>query len=305
MDRNRTRIARMAQWSALIAVGALVVMACRPDEPTPEPTAAASTAPVAATIEPTPEPTPEPTAEPTPEPTPEPTAEPTPEPTPEPTAEPTPEPTAEPTPEPTPEPTAEPTPEPTPEPTAEPTPEPTPEPTAEPTPEPTPEPTEAPVATDMPVASEAPVASEGPLASGDPGLIEGPAVSGAITLPEDAVLPAGATWTVELQDASRQDVEAETIGAASGDVEDVAATEIPFAIGYDDALIDDLFSYTLIARIYDADGNLLYINDTVTDGIVEGEPVEGVVVQVQEATAEQVAIEGDETMAEPMESPAA
>jgi uncharacterized lipoprotein YbaY len=244
-------------------------MACRPEEPAPAttevPTAAASTVPVAATPEPTAEPTPEPTAEPTPEPT----AEPTDEPTPEPTAEPTLEPTVEPTPEPTAEPTLEPA--------------------------------------ESPLASEAPLATEMPIASDEPvGIIE-PAVTGAITLPEDAVLPEGATWSIELLYVPDADAPAEVVGAASGAVADIMATEIPFAIAIDPDLIDDELEYTLSATVTDAEENLLYVNDidTVTPGVIEGEPQEDVVVQVQDAPAEAEPAEVEPAASEAMESPAA
>jgi len=249
LDRNRTRFARMARWSALVAVGALVVMACRAEDATPQPTEQPSTAPVAATIEPTPEPT----------------------------LEPTPEPTLEPTPEPTPEPTLE----------------------------PTPEPTEPPAATEVPVASAVPSASEMPIASEEPGVISGPAVTGAITLPEDAVLPEGASWTVYLQDTSVMDAPAVIIASASGDVEDITATEIPFAIPYDAGVIDERSTYTLTATIDDAEGNPLYISDTTdttTDGIIAGEPLDEVPVQVQDVD---IVADASEVPVVPQESPAA
>ncbi len=75
------------------------------------------------------------------------------------------------------------------------------------------------------------------------------------------------------------------IGAAGGDVIDTTVTEIPFSIVYDPAIIDDGFDYTLSAKVYDADGNLIYINDTVTPGIIEGQAQEDIVVQVQDVPA--------------------
>ena len=226
LDRNRTRFARMARWSALVAVGALVVMACRAEDATPQPTEQPSTAPVAATIEPTPEPTLEPT----------------------------------------------------------------------------PEPTEPPAATEVPVASAVPSASEMPIASEEPGVISGPAVTGAITLPEDAVLPEGASWTVYLQDTSVMDAPAVIIASASGDVEDITATEIPFAIPYDAGVIDERSTYTLTATIDDAEGNPLYISDTTTDGIIAGEPLDEVPVQVQDVD---IVADASEVPVVPQESPAA
>ena len=61
---DKTAITRLTKWSALIAAGAFVAVACRPEDPTPapieEPTP--TTVPVEATLEPTPEPTPTPAA---------------------------------------------------------------------------------------------------------------------------------------------------------------------------------------------------------------------------------------------------
>ncbi len=145
--------------------------------------------------------------------------------------------------------------------------------------------------------------------SDEPVIEPGPAVIGVITLPEDAELPEGATWSVELQDSSKMDVAAEVLGTAEGEVEDTSATEISFDIEFDADAIDPRLvttGYTLSAMIYDADGNLLYINDTSTPAFEEGqavgqstEPVEVEVVDVQGAAAEPMA---EEPMAE--ESPA-
>ena len=109
-------------------------------------------------------------------------------------------------------------------------------------------------------------------------------MTGAITLPEDAVLTEGDTWSIELQDASKLDVP-ETIGAASGKVADIEAAEIPFVISYDPVAIDAGVTYTMRASVFDADGNLLYTSDTATEGIVDGVPLDQVPVQVQTPTA--------------------
>ena len=94
----------------ILAIAALMAIACAGELPTP--TAAPTTTPVpTATPEPTPTQVPTATPVPTPVPTPTPTPAPTPTPTPEPT--PTPTPTPQPSPTATPEPTPTPTPEPT------------------------------------------------------------------------------------------------------------------------------------------------------------------------------------------------
>ncbi|HSM34053.1 MAG TPA: YbaY family lipoprotein, partial [Anaerolineae bacterium] len=160
------------------------------------------------------------------------------------------------------------------------------EPTPEPTPDPTPGPSEPRIATEVPV------------------VIGEPAVTGAITLPEDAVLPDDATWAIELQYVSEDLEDApEVIGMDAGDVADTMATEIPFAIVVDLADIDDSLDYTLSAKVLDAEENVLYANDTVILGVIDGEPQESVVVQVQDAPAELNDL--DPIADEPEASPAA
>jgi uncharacterized lipoprotein YbaY len=85
------------------------------------------------------------------------------------------------------------------------------------------------------------------------------------------------------------------------------ATEIPFAIAIDPDLIDADLEYTLSAKVLDAEENLLYVSDidTVTPGVIEGEPQEDVVVQVQDAPAEADLTEVEPAASEAAESPAA
>jgi putative lipoprotein len=93
-------------------------------------------------------------------------------------------------------------------------------------------------------------------------MVAEPMVIGTLELPEDAELPDGATWSVQLQDTSLADAPAEVIAEEGGDVEDAVAGEIVFAISYDPEAIVDTNTYTLQARIEDETGFLLYVNDT-------------------------------------------
>ena len=106
------------------------------------------------------------------------------------------------------------------------------------------------------------------------------AVSGRIVLPEGSTLEGAAEWSLEVQDTSLADAPAEVIGVDGGSVADPAATEIPFAAGFDPASIDDGATYTLSARIVDGAGDLLFVNDTAIPVITNGAPVEGVDVAV-------------------------
>jgi uncharacterized lipoprotein YbaY len=138
-------------------------------------------------------------------------------------------------------------------------------------------------------------------------MIGEPAVTGAITLPEDAAIPADATWSIELQyvPEDQEDAAVEVVGEDSGDVVDTMATEIPFAIVVDLDALDDSRDYTLSARVLDAEENLLYTNDTVILGVIDGEPQEAVVVQVQDAPADADAGDAGVNVEEPEASPAA
>jgi putative lipoprotein len=136
------------------------------------------------------------------------------------------------------------------------------------------------------------------MASDDPAVVDGPAVTGAVVLPDAAELPEDAVWSVELQDASKQDVAAEVISLDEGDASDLVEGMIAFEITYDEELIDERLTYSLSARVIDADETLLYINDTFTPGVVDGEPlvdvqIEVIDVQAQAAEAEVMPAEAE------------
>jgi len=106
------------------------------------------------------------------------------------------------------------------------------------------------------------------------------AVSGTIVLPAGAVIPAGATWTIEIQDVTLADASADVIGEVTADVADPAATVIPFEVEYDPALIDEAATYALQVSIQDATSALLFASDTMTPIITAGAPTSGVTVDV-------------------------
>jgi uncharacterized lipoprotein YbaY len=103
-------------------------------------------------------------------------------------------------------------------------------------------------------------------------------------------------------------VPAETIAVDEGDVEDPDTSEISFAIEYDPEAVTDALVYTLSTRVVDAEGTLLYVNDTVTPGVVDGEPLQDVEVETidfQAQAAEVGAALSESTEALPEESPEA
>jgi putative lipoprotein len=151
------------------------------------------------------------------------------------------------------------------EPTAEPTPEPTPELSAEATPESTVEPSLT--ASDEPTSSDEPVVGE-------------PAVTGSILLPEGSTLEGADSWSLQIEDTSLADAPATIIAEDGGTISDETATELEFAVAYDPGSIDDRNTYTLRASVLDADGNLMFTNDTAIGVLTNDAPTDDVDVPV-------------------------
>ena len=83
------------------------------------------------------------------------------------------------------------------------------------------------------------------------------------------------TWSIELQNTSLADAPAVLVAEAGGVIEDTSVTELEFAIPYDPEAIVDTDTYTLQARVEDANGDLLYVNDTAVMVLTdEGESTE-------------------------------
>lgn len=102
-------------------------------------------------------------------------------------------------------------------------------------------------------------------------------VSGAITFREDGELPADAVINVMIEDSSLADAPAKVIGEQT--ITDPEPGPVPFEVCYDPEDIDERFTYGMRVRIEDSDGNLLWINDTHTPVITNGE-TEAVEVEV-------------------------
>jgi len=102
-------------------------------------------------------------------------------------------------------------------------------------------------------------------------------VTGSVTYRERVALPPDSVLTVRLQDVSRQDVPARILG------EQIYTTEgkqvpLPFEVPYNPQNIDERFTYSVSARIEDADGILRFISDTSNPVITRGSPVENIEV---------------------------
>ncbi len=113
-------------------------------------------------------------------------------------------------------------------------------------------------------------------------------VTGVVTLPEGTVVPEGAYWILQLQDTSLADAPALVLTEVGG-LADPTAPEISFEIPYDAAAILDANTYTLEARIQNAAGTLLFVNDTAVPVLTGGAPSEDLIVPVVAVPAEATA----------------
>lgn len=105
------------------------------------------------------------------------------------------------------------------------------------------------------------------------------AVTGTITYVQRIALPDDAVVTIKIQDGSLADAPAKVIG------EQVIHTNgnqvpIPYEVEYDPQEIDERLTYSMSARTEDGSGKLLFISDTVTPVITNGNPTEDVEIIV-------------------------
>jgi len=121
-------------------------------------------------------------------------------------------------------------------------------------------------------------------------------ISGNVTYSERIALPDNAVVTVQLQDISRADASADILGEQVINT-DGAQVPIPFAVTYDPAAILQNGRYNMAARIEDGDGNLLFINDTVTPVLNGDNPTDEVDIQtVKVNTAVSDVVLGEQTV---------
>ncbi|MDE2939403.1 MAG: YbaY family lipoprotein [Chloroflexota bacterium] len=95
-------------------------------------------------------------------------------------------------------------------------------------------------------------------------------VSGSVTYRERLALTPGARLEVQLRDTSYQDAASRLI--AEQVIENPGQVPIGFKLGYNRDDVDDRNTYSLQARITEADGRLAFINDTAYDVITRGNP---------------------------------
>ncbi len=139
--------------------------------------------------------------------------------------------------------------------------------------------------------------------SGVPGAGEA-AVRGTVTYRERIALTEGATLKVRIRDTSPADAGAALI--AEQVISDPGRVPIRFEVPYHRSDIDSRNTYSISARIEEADGRLAFISDTAYDVITGGNPstVEMVLVMV-EPPPEMVDGEWSTEDRHPIESPVA
>jgi putative lipoprotein len=104
-------------------------------------------------------------------------------------------------------------------------------------------------------------------------------VSGIITYTEEIALPTeGVVVTVKVEDISRADAPAVTIGQQV--IENPGQVPIPFEVEYNTSDIDDRYVYALRVRI-EVDGKLWFINTSRYAVITRGSPTSNIEVIVQ------------------------
>jgi uncharacterized lipoprotein YbaY len=104
-------------------------------------------------------------------------------------------------------------------------------------------------------------------------------VTGTITYSEEIALPAGGVVvTVKIEDVSRADAPAVTIGQQV--LENPGQVPIPFEVEYNPADIDERYVYALRARI-EVNGKLWFINTSRYAVITRGNPTNNIEVMVQ------------------------
>jgi len=98
----------------------------------------------------------------------------------------------------------------------------------------------------------------------------GSSVSGTVTYRERIALTPDARLIVQIRDTSYADAAAELI--AEQVITDPGQVPISFEVDYDPDDIDSRSTYSVSARIEEADGRLAFINDTAYDVITRGYP---------------------------------
>lgn len=103
-------------------------------------------------------------------------------------------------------------------------------------------------------------------------------ITGQVTFAQPVALPEEAILRVQLNDISRMDAPAVTVGEQR--VANPRSLPTPYRVCYDPGEIQPHHSYSMQARIEDRSGTLLYINNTIIPVITRGAPLDGVEIAV-------------------------
>ncbi len=95
-------------------------------------------------------------------------------------------------------------------------------------------------------------------------------VIGKVSFPAAPAIPPGASLVVQLRDVTL--IDASSVLIAEQAIADPGPSPVGFAVRYHPNAIDSRNTYGLLAKITDADGQLLFINDTAYDVITRGHP---------------------------------
>ncbi|MCY3617434.1 MAG: YbaY family lipoprotein [Acidimicrobiaceae bacterium] len=98
----------------------------------------------------------------------------------------------------------------------------------------------------------------------------GSSVTGTVTYRERIALTPDARLIVQVRDTSYADADAELV--AEQVISDPGQVPISFEVDYDPGDIDSGNTYSVSARIEEADGRLAFVNDTAYDVITRGNP---------------------------------
>ncbi len=103
-------------------------------------------------------------------------------------------------------------------------------------------------------------------------------VTGTVIYRQRIALPPDAVLSVQIQDVSIADAPATVIGEQI--LKEPGQVPISYTVDYRYRDIEDSHRYAMQARIEDAEGNLLFINDTAFPVLTQGNPTEDVEIEV-------------------------
>ena len=103
-------------------------------------------------------------------------------------------------------------------------------------------------------------------------------VTGDVVYRQKIALPQDAVVQIQIINASLMDAPAEVLGEQI--ITEPGQVPIPYEVCYDPSEINDNLMYSVSARITNGSGDLLFISDTVTPVITNGNPTEDVLINV-------------------------